>query len=298
MGDPQIGFFDQEKELEFSRQAVTFINMSKPRFVVVCGDHTHNLEDIWSKKGLEHGRKKRIEELKAYKDIYRKLDKDIPLVCVCGNHDVGNKPTMETIQLYTEEFGDDYLAFWCGGVKFIVVNSQIIQGLEESNEIARAHEDWFEEELLKHVDDKQPKHLVAMCHIPPFCFDMKEDDCNFNWPAEKRRKWLDMMVGAGVKKIYCAHYHHHARGIYKGLEVVVASALGTYIKRKVVPKDIQGDRALEANFLLGGGSFDGLKLEEDLSGLLAVAVTKEGLTEKWLTIADMNRKVSESRTIF
>jgi len=298
MGDPQIGFYDQKKEEEFSTKAVSFINLMKPRFVVVCGDHTHNLEDIWSKKkGLEHGRKKRIEELKAYKNIYRKLDKDIPLVCVCGNHDVGNKPTERTTQLYKDEFGDDYFAFWCGGVKFIAVNSQIIQGLEESNELAKAHQEWFDEELARHMDDNKPVHLVAMAHIPPFCFDMKEASCNFNWPEEKRKTWLDKMVDAGVSKFYCAHYHHRSGGRYRELEVVVAAAIGTHIKRKTVPEEIKDDIVQRANFLLAGESFGGLKLEEDLSGLQVVTVTKEGLSEEWLTIAQMNKKISESEKL-
>jgi len=294
IGDPQIGFFDQEKEEEFSRRAVSFINQRKPRFVVVCGDHTHNLEDIWSKKGLKHGQKRRIEELRAYKDIYRNLNKDIPLVCVCGNHDVGNQPTKMTIQLYKDEFGDDYFAFWCGGVKFIVVNSQIIQGLDESNELAKAHQEWFDEELARHVDDNKPVHLVPMCHIPPFCYDMKEDDCNFNWPAAKREKWLDKLVDAGVRKFYCAHYHHRSGGKYRELEVVVTSALGTHIKRKAAPEEMKDDIVKQANFLLSGGSFDGLKLDEDLSGVQVVTVTKESLSEEWLTIAQMNKEISQS----
>jgi len=60
MGDPQIGMGDQKIEEEFSRRAVRFINSRKARikFVIVCGDHTHNLEDIWSKKDIVGGRKK------------------------------------------------------------------------------------------------------------------------------------------------------------------------------------------------------------------------------------------------
>lgn len=292
IGDPQIGFFDQKKEEDFSRRAVAFINLKKPRFVVVCGDHTHHLEDIWSKGDLKLGRKMRIEELQAYKSIYSKLDDDIPLVCVCGNHDVGNKPTKKTIQLYTEEFGDDYLAFWCGGVKFLVVNSQIIQGLEESNELAIAHEKWFDNELEKNKNNNKPEHLVAMCHIPPFCFEMKEADTNFNWPIEKRQKWLDKLVNAGVKKFYCAHYHYNSGGEYNGLQVVVASALGTHIKRNNPPQHIKDDRVQVANYMIGGTSFGGLALDEDTSGLLVVTVAQKSLSEKWLTIANMNEEIS------
>lgn len=34
---------------------------------------------------------------------YSRLDKSIPLVCVCGNHDIGNRPTVETIEGYRQE---------------------------------------------------------------------------------------------------------------------------------------------------------------------------------------------------
>jgi len=187
MGDTQIGMGDQEKEEEFSRLAVEFINLRKNRikFVIICGDHTHNLEGFWSKGDIEGGRRKRLEELEAYKKIYSKLDKHIPLVCVCGNHDVGNKPTTETVELYKEQFGDDYFSFWCGGVKFCVLNSQIIQGLEPSNALSIEHEKWVDEEFeIKH--ENEPVHSVVMCHIPPFCWDVEEEDTNFNWPKGKR----------------------------------------------------------------------------------------------------------------
>jgi len=57
MGDTQLGMGDQKKEEEFSRLAVEFINERKDsiKFVVICGDLTHNLEDIWSKGDLKVG---------------------------------------------------------------------------------------------------------------------------------------------------------------------------------------------------------------------------------------------------
>jgi len=178
MGDPQIGMGDRKKEEAFSQRAVEFINLRKDqiKFVIICGDHTHNLEDIWSKGNIEEGRRKRLSELKSYKNIYSKLDSDIPLVCVCGNHDVGNEPTRETIGLYRNEFGDDYFSFWAGGVKFICLNSQLIQGPGKSPGLARSHEEWFDKE----VREDHPVHLVVCAHIPPFCWNMLEEENNFN----------------------------------------------------------------------------------------------------------------------
>ena len=55
------------------------------------------------------------------------LDPDIPAICVCGNHDIGNTPTRESVKHYVDKFGDDYFTFWVGGVKFIVINSQFYE---------------------------------------------------------------------------------------------------------------------------------------------------------------------------
>jgi len=294
MGDAQVGMGDQKKEEEFSRLAVELINKRKDRikFVVVCGDQTHNLEDFWSKGELEVGRKKRLNELAAFKNIYSKLDKSIPLVCVCGNHDVGNKPTEKTIQLYKEEFGDDYLSFWCGGVKFIVLNSQIVQGLLPADELSVAHEKWADEEFeRKHEND--PVHSVVMCHIPPFCWDAGEKHTNFNWPIEKRQIWLEKMVKANVKKVYCSHYHRRAGGKYKDLEVVVSGALGTSIRTKKVPRHHQKSRIDEINFKLSYEGFGGVEANEETSGLQVVTVRKEGLSEEWLSIKQIKEEISE-----
>lgn len=59
--------------------------------------------------------------------VFKELDPVVPLVCVCGNHDVGNTPTPKAIQNFRDKFGDDYFTFYCGGVMFIVLNSQYFE---------------------------------------------------------------------------------------------------------------------------------------------------------------------------
>jgi hypothetical protein len=39
-----------------------------------------------------------------FKKIFEKLDPEIPLICLSGNHDVGNSPTTETIDLLVSIF--------------------------------------------------------------------------------------------------------------------------------------------------------------------------------------------------
>lgn len=57
--------------------------------------------------------------------VFSGLDPSIPLLCVCGNHDVGNAPNAVTVERYVSEFGDDYFGFWVGGVRGLVINSNL-----------------------------------------------------------------------------------------------------------------------------------------------------------------------------
>jgi UDP-2,3-diacylglucosamine pyrophosphatase LpxH len=291
LGDPQIGFDDQKKEEEFTELTVKFINdrfkYQRIKFVVVCGDHTHNFEQIWDKKEtLEINRKKRKVQLAVYKKIWRRLNPALPLVCVCGNHDVGNSPTAQTIKLYTDEFGDDYVAFYVGGTKFVTLNSQLVQYPEDSGDLAEKQEVWFRNEL------KDETRKIVFSHIPPFCWNPDEADSNFNWPQERRKKWLDIMVGAGVQNMYCAHYHRRAGGMYKDqLKVTITRAIGTSIFTKDVPNEIKGNKVEEASFKVHRQAFGGLGAVEEESGLYIVTVNKNELSEQWMSISDINKRM-------
>lgn len=55
------------------------------------------------------------------------LNPQVRAICVCGNHDIGNTPTPDSIADYKRQFGDDYFSFWTGGCKFVAINSQFYQ---------------------------------------------------------------------------------------------------------------------------------------------------------------------------
>jgi len=102
------------------------------------------------------------------------------------------------------------------------------------------------------------------------------------------------MVEAKIKKIFCAHYHRRSRGKYKGLEVVVSAALGTCIRTKPVPDEID-NKSLDAfNFKLSFEGFGSTETDEKLSGLHVVSVTMENITERWMNIEDMRNKINQS----
>ncbi|CAF1337592.1 unnamed protein product [Rotaria sp. Silwood1] len=184
-------------EIASTRAVIEKINRMepKPRFFIICGD----IVDAFP-------------------------NPSIPLVCVSGNHDVGNQPTRDSIQRYIDHFGDDYFDFYCGSVHCIVINSQFYVHSANVEDLKREHEEWLDRVL----SDKQStvKHTIIFQHIPWFLNypDQKKD--YFNMEIETQTKILEKFHAAGVKKIFCGHYHRNARGSYKSMEQIVTSAIG------------------------------------------------------------------------
>ena len=58
----------------------------------------------------------RKEQLVDFRRVFSKIDPEIPVICVCGNPDVGDFPTKETVRIYREQFGQDYFVFCFGGL--------------------------------------------------------------------------------------------------------------------------------------------------------------------------------------
>jgi len=211
-----------DQEVELCRRSVEILNSLQPRpaFFVVCGD----LVDAFADKYPEI----RQRQEKDLKEIYSKLSPDIPMICVCGNHDVGNSPTEESIERYKASFGDDYFSFYNHGCCFIVINSQFYEDSQHVEALYREHEAWLEAELLV-AQKLGAAHIVIFQHIPWFVANPNEDKIYFNVEKALRLKMLDKLYSAGVRKIFCGHYHRNAGGMFRELEVVVTSAIGCQI---------------------------------------------------------------------
>jgi len=96
--------------------AVRQWNQLQPRFVVICGDLVNDFP----------GEAQRDAQLMDFRECFRKLDPNIPLVLLPGNHDLLNRPTEQAVLQYRKDFGDDYFSFWVDGVMFLVLNVQYI----------------------------------------------------------------------------------------------------------------------------------------------------------------------------
>ena len=90
ISDTQLGFSDYQRDMDSFRQAVTQINDLNPSFVVICGDLVNQASD---------------KSFSDFKEIKSSLK--MPCYCVPGNHDIGNKPTPESLRRYREIIGED-----------------------------------------------------------------------------------------------------------------------------------------------------------------------------------------------
>ena len=114
--DPQFGmttgnadFAQETANLEF---AVATANRLRPAFVIVTGDLVNKTGDA--------------SQIAEYQRIMGKLDPAIRVYSIPGNHDVGNEPTPETLEVYAKRFGRDYFSFTIGSFVGIAIDSCLI----------------------------------------------------------------------------------------------------------------------------------------------------------------------------
>lgn len=209
------------KEIAWTRQMVRDVNKMdpKPKFLVICGD----LIDAMPYPKEEKTRMLQESELKR-----ELVALNIPLVCVCGNHDVGDSPTPSTVDKYRTSFGDDYFSFFCGGVFFLVVNSQYWEDASQCKELADHHQAWLDAQLQE-IKAKKPVHAVVFQHIPLFTNNIDEPKQYFNIQPKLRQELLNKFSDAGVRYVFCGHYHRNGGGKYGDIEVVVTSAVGAQL---------------------------------------------------------------------
>lgn len=209
-----------DKEIALTEKAVEAVNRMepKPRFFVVCGDLVDAMPGDQLKPAQEAD----------YKRVFSRMSSEVPLVCVCGNHDIGNQPTPASVGAYKNSFGDDYFAFWCGGVMCIVLNSQFYEDPSMVQELALEQDVWLDQQLAE-AQQTDAKYVVVFQHIPWFLRRFDEEKEFFNIVLELRLRMLEKFHQAGVRAIFCGHYHRNAGGFYKDMELVVTSAVGAQL---------------------------------------------------------------------
>ncbi len=219
LADTQYGMFTGnkgfEQEVALVQRAVEHINRLRPRFMIVCGDLTN----------ATPGQPRYRDQVAQYQRNFSQVDADIPLVCVCGNHDVGNRPTPESIASYQENFGDDYFSFWVGGVCNIVLNSNVLKDPSGAPKVLAAQQTWLDQQL-REAKAAKAKHIFLFQHHPLFLKREEEPDQYFNIPLERRTPLLDQLKQADVRAVFAGHYHRNAYGRAGTMELITTGPVG------------------------------------------------------------------------
>ncbi|NQU45050.1 metallophosphoesterase, partial [bacterium] len=197
--DTQLGYGGYEHDVESFRQAVRQINALHPDFVVICGDLVHSPNE------------KSFAEFNAIKAGLR-----MPCHCAPGNHDLGNQPTRESLDLYRRAVGRDYYSFEHKDRRFVVVNTQMwkapLAGESEKQDA------WLVENLNSAARGKTPVFIIG--HIPLFVERPVEEENYMNLPLIKRESLLQLFASRGVVAMVGGHTHKLLINTYQGIQIV------------------------------------------------------------------------------
>jgi len=117
------------------------------------------------------------------------------------------------------------ILFTYPGILCLVLNSQYYEDHSHIEEEYLKQEAWLDEQLNL-VKSHLCTHCIVFQHIPWFLQTPDEDKEYFNIEKDTRFRMLDKLRSAGVRHIFCGHYHRNAGGFYGDLELVVTSAVG------------------------------------------------------------------------
>ena len=171
----------------------------KPDFVVICGDLVSKAND------------------KSWADFNRiKAGFKIPCHCAAGNHDVGNKPTVESLQAYREKIGKDYYTVEHKGYTFVIANTQLWKAPLKGE--SEKHDKWFKGVLA--AAKKKVSPVVVVVHYPLFVKTPDEKENYYNIPTAKRMELLKLCKENGVVAFLAGHTHKLVVNEYKGIQLV------------------------------------------------------------------------------
>lgn len=207
--DPQLGFKEKntmEVGVRLLTETVEAINRIHPAFVIVTGDMINSRfnEEQWT----------------AYRELIGRIDKDIPVWHVPGNHDL--KPREEgDLAHYLDRFGYDRFCFRYEGCTFIGINTCFLK--DWCIEAEEEHCAW----LLKTLALNQGarfRFVFTHCPVVKESVDEKED--YFNFQAPYRQFYLDQFAKYRVDAVFSGHLHRSRFCEADGVPYYTTSASG------------------------------------------------------------------------
>ena len=200
VSDPQLGWgYGYNNDLNSFKQAVSHINGLKPDLVVICGD----MVDSFNTTSVADFQQARSELT-------------MPSYCSPGNHDVGNSPTVSSLQRYRQAFGDDYFSFEHKGYTFVIVNSSLWKAPVAGE--SKKQDEWLKQTLAAALDKNSPVFVVG--HHPFYLTNPDEAEEYYNVPPAKRSELLALFEESGVVAVLGGHRHLLVINDYKGIQLV------------------------------------------------------------------------------
>ncbi len=194
------------------QSAIEFANELRPAFVVVGGDM---VDDPTSE-----------DQLRELLDITGRLDPQIPVKWVPGNHDVAFDtlaPTSDSIERYRTIFGPDYYSFDYAGTRFVVLNTPVLDHPEHVPDEMEAQFAFVEDAL---AGGRDAANIVLFGHHPLFVDTPGEPDSYWNLPGMARRRLLDLVERYRVPIGFAGHLHRNASARADGFEMVTCGPVG------------------------------------------------------------------------
>jgi 3',5'-cyclic AMP phosphodiesterase CpdA len=181
-----------------TRHVVARLNQLRPELTIHLGDLVHPVPSLPT-----YG-----QAARNFKELTASLGH--PLHLVPGNHDVGDKPVVwapagtvndAALALWTEHFGAHYYAFDFRGLRFVVIDAQIINSGLASEGEQRA---WLERELAA----SSGRRVFLCTHYPPYVTEPHETE-SYDNVGEPGRGWLlGLIERFKPEAVFCGHVHN------------------------------------------------------------------------------------------
>lgn len=239
-GDIQFGMIRNNagwiEERNLLKTAIEKTNKLNPPFVIAMGD-------LSNQTPFSETQDRQYQDLKA---DFALLNNSIDLYVSCGNHDVGNTPTHETLQYFKDNWGDTYYSFIYNNCCFIILNSPIFYDDSHVIDLRDKQLQWLETTLQK-AEDLNIKHKFLFMHHPLFYDDIYEEEDigviylekitkyisknRFHIQKRNRMPIYELMKKYNVKHIFCAHLHFNKeRQMDETSKQIVISAVGMQVR--------------------------------------------------------------------
>lgn len=249
LADPQLGLYRNNHSWEEEKQQAEECIISaisanpKPAFIMILGDLVHApVPALCSEPDATECRRVRDEQARDLVAAVDTPSKDVPVLVMPGNHDIGASPTAEAIADYEKLWGNDYFSFWVGGVKFVVANSCVFYDDSKASKEAEEQLGWLGEEF-KDAAAKEAKHIFLMQHHQFYWNSWDESDDTvgtievkemkkhnatsiFRLPEKWKRRLLPLLKKYKVTASFHGHLHFDSLLADEGIPQIVSSSCG------------------------------------------------------------------------